>query len=259
MTMLYGNSFEHDDTGFNAGTVSATKNSVETKLQGLRTIKIFREFTCGKSTLNLEEAIQQKKVILFNLSKGAYGDEASSACGRFVLACLLKIAFGRESLEKEDRVPVHVFIDECQNFLVSSVEEILREARKYGLHLTLAQQKAGDKMLKDMKSAVFTNTRIKVGGFIPDDKAMPEMLGVRLEDLQALKVGEFFVRSGAKPSIQILGDTDVLDWNNGMTDEQWREVVKHQMRYYRDVSKDTSPVMPSSDPKRNDGLDREEW
>lgn len=57
-----------------------------------------------------------------------------------MLGLLQGIAIRREAVPERDRMPTHVFIDECQNFLSPTVQTILSENRKFALHLTLAQQ-----------------------------------------------------------------------------------------------------------------------
>lgn len=78
-----------------------------------------------------------------------------------------------------------MFVDECQNFLTPSVETVLTESRKYGLHLTMAQQFYGQGMDRDLLAAVMGNTAIKIAG--RNDtmtlKKMDERMAVGLEAL----------------------------------------------------------------------------
>jgi hypothetical protein len=56
-------------------------------------------------------------------------------------------------------VPVHLFIDEFQNYIAPSIAEILSESRKFGLHLTMAQQYLGQRMDAEFRRGILANTR----------------------------------------------------------------------------------------------------
>ena len=54
-------------------------------------------------------------------------------------------------------------IDECQNFITSSIEKTLSQMRKFGLHLLLAHQYLGQ-LDSDMVGAILSNTDVKIVG-----------------------------------------------------------------------------------------------
>ena len=93
-----------------------------------------------KSSFNFFDAMNEKKVILVNLSKGLTGEENSKLVGRMVAMQLKLSALKRARLEPKDRVPYFLYIDEFQNYVSKSIESILSEARKYKLGLILAHQ-----------------------------------------------------------------------------------------------------------------------
>lgn len=53
---------------------------------------------------------------------------------------LFQTAIGRQSVDKNERVPFFLYVDEFQNFATDTFNEILSEARKYGLSLSVAHQ-----------------------------------------------------------------------------------------------------------------------
>lgn len=93
-----------------------------------------------KSSFNFFDAMNEKKVILVNLSKGLTGEENSKLVGRMVAMQLKLSALKRAKLEPKDRVPFFLYIDEFQNYVSKSIESILSEARKYKLGLIIAHQ-----------------------------------------------------------------------------------------------------------------------
>jgi hypothetical protein len=84
--------------------------------------------------------MNQKKVILVNLSKGLVGEDNSKLIGRMVTMQIKLSALKRASLEPKDRIPFFLYIDEFQNYVSNSIECILSEARKYKLGLVIAHQ-----------------------------------------------------------------------------------------------------------------------
>lgn len=93
-----------------------------------------------KSAFNFGQAMQEKKVILCNLSKGLVGEENSKLIGRMIAMQIKQAALKRASIESKDRVPFFLYVDEFQNYVSQSFESILSEARKYKLWLAIAHQ-----------------------------------------------------------------------------------------------------------------------
>jgi hypothetical protein len=109
-----------------------------------------------KSSFNFREVMDQKKILLVNLSKGRIGDLNANLLGMIIVGKILVAAFSRADMSEEKRNDFYLYIDEFQNFTTDSIAQILSEARKYGLSLNIAHQFI--KQLKDnIKDAVFGN------------------------------------------------------------------------------------------------------
>ena len=213
-----------------------TKGSIYTKLQDLFNTGVFAELTCGPSTIDLEYAINNRKVILFDLGKGSVGEEEGRAFGRLIVAMLQGIAMRRVNIPKHKRVPCHLIIDECHNFISRSVEDIYRETRKFRLYLTLCQQIVGDNMGTDIAKIVLGNSNVQFGGYAQPNAqaATAKLLSVDASDVGALNKGDFFVRMGNNPSFRMHVRSDLLSFANSMTGPSWRRLVKKQLgEYYR--------------------------
>lgn len=118
-----------------------TKGSIYTKIQSLLNSSVFAHMTSGRSTIYLERYIRQGKIVLFNLSKGRLGEEVSETLGRFIIAQVKRIALSRAKLPPHLRKPIYLVIDEADTFIKGdSLNIILKETRKYGLHLVLCTQ-----------------------------------------------------------------------------------------------------------------------
>lgn len=113
-----------------------------------------------KSAFNFREAMDQKKIIIINLSKGRIGDMNSNLLGMIVIGKLLFAAMSRVDMPEEERNDFYLYIDEFQNFMTDTIGIILSEARKYKLNLILAHQyiaqlvKNNDTRIRD---AIFGN------------------------------------------------------------------------------------------------------
>ena len=117
--------FTHD---FHSKHYKDTKNAVQAKLQSLFASGKFSRLTCGPSTFMLEKAIEERKIIIFNLAEGSLGELESSAFGRLLVALLQSIAVRRDKQNK--RVPTRVIIDEFHNFTTRSDGEGYYPGRK---------------------------------------------------------------------------------------------------------------------------------
>jgi len=92
------------------------------------------------SAFNFFDAMNEKKVILVNLSKGLVGEDISKLIGRMITMQIKLSALKRAKLDPKERTPFFLYIDEFQNYVSKSIESILSEARKYKLGLIIAHQ-----------------------------------------------------------------------------------------------------------------------
>ena len=93
-----------------------------------------------KSGFNLREIMDNKKILLVNLSKGKTGELNSQLLGMIFVMKFQAAAMGRANIPEEQREDFSLYVDEFQNFATESFEGILSEARKYRLNLILANQ-----------------------------------------------------------------------------------------------------------------------
>lgn len=118
-----------------------------------------------KSSFDIYEIMQNKKILFVNLSKGILGDFNSKLIGMIMVSKIQVAAMRRQLIEKEERKDFFLYIDEFQNYITDSIESILSEARKYRLGLIVAHQYLGqlhksDALTKsdvNLKDAIFGN------------------------------------------------------------------------------------------------------
>lgn len=94
----------------------------------------------NKSTVSFDTAMDEKKIIICNFSKGLLGEDTSMLFGVTILAKLQLAALRRARQLQSDRSPYYLYVDEFQNFATMSFVQMLSEARKYKLFLVMAEQ-----------------------------------------------------------------------------------------------------------------------
>jgi len=94
----------------------------------------------SRSTIDLSRIMNDGKILLVNLSSGMIGRTNSHFLGSLLVSRLLWTALNRAKDPIATRRPFGLYVDEFQNFISDSFEQILSEARKYGLSLTIAHQ-----------------------------------------------------------------------------------------------------------------------
>ncbi|MBQ8996873.1 type IV secretory system conjugative DNA transfer family protein [Candidatus Saccharibacteria bacterium] len=93
-----------------------------------------------KSGFNIREIMDNKKILLVNLSKGKMGELNSKLLGMIFVMKFQAAAMSRVDTPEDEREDFCLFVDEFQNFSTDSFESILSEARKFRLNLIVANQ-----------------------------------------------------------------------------------------------------------------------
>jgi len=110
----------------------------------------------SQSAFDFRKVMDEGKILLINLAKGKIGEENSSFLGLVLIPKLLIAAMSRQDVIEEVRRDFYLYVDEFQNFATPDFAQILSEARKYHLNLTVANQFIGQ-MEEEVKNAVFGN------------------------------------------------------------------------------------------------------
>jgi hypothetical protein len=130
---------------------------ITSKINGFLADEFLRPIiSCQQSSINFREAMDQRKIILVNLSKGKLGDLNSNLIGLVIIGKILMAALSRIDTPEEQRKDFFLYIDEFQNVTTPSIASILSEARKYKLNLIIAHQFI-KQLQDDIKNAVFGN------------------------------------------------------------------------------------------------------
>ena len=149
------------------------------------------------SAFNFRKVMDERKILLCNLSKGKIGDENSQFLGLILVPRILVAAMSRVNIPEDQRADFYLYVDEFQNFATPDFAQILSEARKYRLSLCVANQFIAQ-MEEHIRNAVFGNVGTLVSFRVGVDDA--EYLFNHFEptfdkhDLMNVAVGNVYLR-----------------------------------------------------------------
>lgn len=109
-----------------------------------------------ESSFDLRDIMDNKKILLVNLSKGRTGELNSKLLGMIFVMKFQAAAMSRANIPEDQRVDFCLYVDEFQNFSTDSFATIMSEARKYHLSLTVANQFT-TQLTEEIRDAVFGN------------------------------------------------------------------------------------------------------
>lgn len=158
------NEFGSYDNKFRTEAVSPILNKIG---QFLATATIRNIVGQPKSTLDIRNIMDNKKIMVVNLSRGKIGEDNSALLGAMMITKIQLAAMSRADTTVDNRPDCYLYVDEFQNFATDSFAVILSEARKYHLNLNIANQYI-TQMPEEVRDAVFGNAgtiiTFRVGG-----------------------------------------------------------------------------------------------
>ena len=150
-----------------------------------------------KSSIKIDEIINNEKILIANFSIGKLGEENSALLGAMFVTKLWQAAVARATLPEHERKDTYLYIDEFQNFATDAFANILSEARKYRLNLTVAHQYMSQ-LPETVRSTIFGNVSsiisFRIGG---EDASILEKEfkpAFSAEDFMNLDMRHFFIK-----------------------------------------------------------------
>ncbi len=123
------------------------------------------------STFDLRKMMDERKIVIINLSKGRVGESNADLLGSMLITKIYLAAMSRADTSESNlkNLPnFYLYVDEFQSFANESFADILSEARKYKLNLTIAHQYI-EQMSEEVRASVFGNVGtmicFRVGAF----------------------------------------------------------------------------------------------
>lgn len=156
----------------------------------------------AKSAFNIRECMDNRKVLLINLSKGKIGDLNAQLLGLVLVNKISMSAMSRVDMLEEERKEFYLYVDEFQNFATDTFATILSEARKYRLALIMAHQYINQLVVSKFGQ---TSTQIRDAVF------------GNVGTIMSFKVGAEDAEYLAKEYAPILSEQDIIGISNYKT------------------------------------------
>ncbi|MBI4272943.1 type IV secretion system DNA-binding domain-containing protein [Candidatus Uhrbacteria bacterium] len=149
------------------------------------------------SGFDLREVMDNKKILLVNLSNGQVGEVNSNLLGLIIVSKLQMAAMSRVDMPESQRNDFFLYIDEFQNFITDSIATILAEARKYRLDLIMGHQYIGQLIPKQgdtkVRDAIFGNVgsivAYRVG--VDDAETMAKQMAPVFNEFDVMNIDRF--------------------------------------------------------------------
>ena len=202
-----------------------------------------------KNKFDIRDVMDNQKILLMKVSKGLLGEENSGLLGAMIITKMYQAAMQRADMKEEDRKDFYFYIDEFQNFATDTFAEILSEARKYRLDLTLAHQYMGQLNTKVQKT-VFGNVGSMISFRVGADDAgilAAEYNPVFSErDIINLGVREFYIKMSVNGEIREAFSGKTLSVPE--TKRDWTpEIMEHSRKTYCTPKEDVVKLLSKWD------------
>jgi hypothetical protein len=170
-----------------------------------------------QSTVDFDEILNSGKILICNFSKGLLGEDTSTLFGTTILAKLQMAALRRARLQQTDRTPYYLYVDEFQNFATMAFVQMLSEARKYKLYLTMAEQSTTQQDQQRLVEIILANVGTVIcfrSGSPADERLILPLFSpfINKGEIANLPTFNFYVRIAAvKAQEPLSGKTMLLD------------------------------------------------
>lgn len=208
-----------------------------------------------KSTIDFDNIIQNNKILICNFSKGHIGEDTSTLLGISVMTKLQLAALRRSRLGQGERMPFYLYVDEFQNFATTSFVQLLSEARKYKLFLTMAEQSTAQQEERRFVDIILANVGtvicFRTGSPVDEDLLLPLFSPhIQKGSIANLSAYNFYAKlSGVKAQEPMSGETVLID-DSGNADRA-KQVIESSRTLYATAIEEIVPVEPVTKQAKN--------
>ena len=201
------------------------------------------------SKFDIRDIMDNQKIFLMKISKGLLGEENAQIIGSMIITKMYQAAMQRADMREEERKDFYLYIDEFQNFATDTFAEILSEARKYHLNLTIAHQYMGQ-LLPIIQKTVFGNVGSIVNFRVGSDDARilaEEYTPIFKErDIINLGIREFYIKMSVNGEIREAFSARTIDVPQ-VTNDLSKQVIAHSRQNYCTDRKDVEELLSKWD------------
>lgn len=167
-----------------------------------------------ENALDFRRFMDEGKIVLMKISKGMLGEDNAQLLGAMLVTKIYQAAMSRADIPESERRDFNFYVDEFQHFATDTFGEILSEARKYRLNLTLAHQFLGQ-LPNALQQTVFGNVgsliTFRLGGedaLVLEKELLPQF---KASDITNLGVREFYAKLSIQGKTQSAFSGQTLD------------------------------------------------
>ncbi len=185
------NEFDRMDPKFQNEAVSPILNKVG---QFIASTNIRNTVAHAKSKINIQEIMDNKKILIADLSTGRLGEDNSSLLGAMLITQIQLSAMNRVFQAAEDRADFYLYVDEFQNFATEAFIKILSEARKFKLNLIVANQYMSQ-LDRTIQDAILGNVGSIISFVVGNQDAfiLAKEFGTQFPPEDLVKIGKYQV------------------------------------------------------------------
>ncbi len=182
-----------------------------------------------KFTIDFEDIMNSGKILICNFSKGLLGEDVAELFGIAVLAKLQLASLRRARVAQSERRAFYLYVDEFQNFAMPSFVQLLSEARKYRLFLTIAEQSTSQQDDQQMVNVILANVGTVIcfrTGNPQDERLLLPLFRPFIEqgEISNLPAFNFYAKLSAVHAQEPLSGQTILLDNDG-SDEVAKAVI----------------------------------
>jgi len=183
------NEFDRMDEKFQNEAIAPILNKVG---QFISSTKIRDTIAHAKSKVNIQEIMDQKKILIADLSTGKLGEDNSALLGAMLITQIQLSAMNRVFQTQEERSDFYLYVDEFQNFATDAFIKILSEARKFKLNLIVANQYMSQ-LDRTIQDAIFGNVGSMLSFVVGNQDAyiLQKEFGPKFPADDLVKIGKY--------------------------------------------------------------------
>ncbi len=203
---------------------------------------------------NFRDIIDNNKILLIKIPKGILGDENASLLGSLLVFKIYHAAMSRADIPENMRKDFYFYVDEIQSFVTASFKQILSEARKYRLNLTMANQYLGQ-LPSDVVETIFGNIASMVVFTTGADDALK--LSYELaptfsqSDIMNLSPRSIYVKMTINDQEQVPFSARTLDMPASKEENYGAQCIEYSRNHYAILKENVKDIFESST-KEND-------
>lgn len=185
---------EFDKSGMQSQQTRMSAERITDRLSLLFEDENLKPFTSGENEFNIPKIVEEKKVVIFNLSN--FDDEATAFVGCLV-ANQIKSYYQHQASRKSS--PLFFFCDEFQMFITKNFDRFLTQARSFNISCSFSGHdlKLVDKKLASLVLA--SHTVVCLGCGVDDSEIVSKRIGVNQSEIMNLKEHEAYLAIGKNP------------------------------------------------------------